>query len=219
MNNRIFERVTNKNYFNVDDALSIGKLCLSAGNYTPGQGANSKTAVYLDADDARPLMADLSWGRPVKFADFKGSTKNGAVESRVLNIYDGADKQTGERIYFVKLSSGPGRVMGKGAVKPAGEPTEQITIVLKLDEARKLALATLEYLQSWTTAQLIKQAMNDDRPAQRRTEPSAAGQPEKPKPATQPRPAARPTQQRQPVAQSQTAQRQPAARRPQGARA
>lgn len=188
---RIHEYVTNKNYFNIDERLNIGKLLISAGNYTPGKGASSKTAVYLDVADARPLMADLSWGKPVRFTDFKGSPKDGAVESRVLNIYDGADKQTGERIYFVKLSSGPGQIMGKGAVKPAGEPTEQITIVLKLDEARRLALATLEYLQSWTTARLIKQAMSNDRPAQRRTEPEA-------RETKQSKPPARPAQPRQP---------------------
>jgi len=186
MANRIYEYVTNKNYFNIDDALTIGKLCLAAGNYRPGEGASSKTAAYLDANDARPLMADLSWGRPVKFTDFKGSVKNGLAESRVLNIYDGSDKQSGERIYFIKLSSGPGQVIGKGAIKPAGEPTTQITIVLKLDEARRMAAAVLEYLQSWTTVQLTLQMMREERPAQRRQAQQATTQrPQQARPAQQ----------------------------------
>ncbi len=163
-NPRIYEYMTKATWLHAEAATNIGKIRLFAGSYQRGQGAKQNTACFLDIADARVLFSDLSWGKRVKFVDYKGST-SGNVISRVLRI--NTDK-TGDKIYF-ELSSGPGRASDTGAVMPAGDPTVKINVGMTINDARKLAYAVLEYLLAHAVLQQMDSAEDEET---RRTEPA-----------------------------------------------
>jgi hypothetical protein len=131
----------------VEDALTIGKIRFFIGEYQRGNGATATAYHFLDADDARPLMADLGWSKPVDFVDYKGSANGGQPVSRVLKVRGPKDGK-----YWLEIQNGPGEIIGAGAVKPAGDPDASISIALSLWEARKLALAIQEYMTAYRVA-------------------------------------------------------------------
>jgi hypothetical protein len=139
---RIHSYLTKTRFLHVEDALDIGKLRLFAGEYERGHGAKATLAHYLDVADARVLLNDLAWGKPVDYIEYKG-TNGGDPVSRVLKV-----KRNGDKVW-VRLERGPGEVVGEGAIKPAGEPEATIDVPLTVWEARKLALAVLSHLQAW----------------------------------------------------------------------
>lgn len=112
---------------------------------------------FLDLDDARWIFADLAWGKPVEFVDFKGgpSTSSGPADnsrviSRVLKINCDAGK-----VWF-QVQNGLGEKIGAGAVKPVGKPEVEISVPLTVQEARKLGFAMLAYLQAWEVVRMLK---------------------------------------------------------------
>ena len=145
---RIHSHVTKSSFLHVEDALEIGKLRLFAGHYKKGNGASQMTAHWLDVADARVLMSDLAWGKKVDYVEFKGTGKGDQATSRVLKI-----KSNGDKVWF-RLETGPGQVMGQGAVKPKGEPETVINVPFSTWDARKLAFAVLSYLQAAEVARL-----------------------------------------------------------------
>lgn len=140
---RIYSHVTRSKWLHVEDALDIGKLRLFAGDYVKGQGAKATAAHYLDLADARVLFSDLAWGKPVDFAEFKGTANGGQAISRVLKV-----RTNGDKTWF-RQENGPGQVIGQGAVKPAGKPEAVINVPLTTWEARKLALTVLAHVDAW----------------------------------------------------------------------
>lgn len=153
---RIFSHITRTRFLHLEDSLEIGKLRFFIGQYKRrdqgGQGAEAVAFHFLDADDARPLMADLSWSKGVDSVDFKGSANGGdQPQSRVLKVRGPKDGK-----YWLEIQNGPGQIIGEGAVKPAGEPEASISIALSLWEARAMALAVIEYMQAWRTAAMIE---------------------------------------------------------------
>ena len=112
---------------------------------------------YLDVDDARVIAFDLAvrGSLSTKFVDYKGNPKglNGKPLSRVLKIEDRGSEA--KRPIVVEAANGPGELVGKGAIKPAGKPTAQVAIFLTRHEARKLGHALQAYLQAWETARMI----------------------------------------------------------------
>ncbi|MBM4467823.1 MAG: hypothetical protein FJ014_20110 [Chloroflexi bacterium] len=149
---RIYTHITKSSFLHVEDALDIGKLRVFAGRYKRGNGAEQMTAHWLDLADARVLLADMSWGKALDHIEFKGSPGNPPT-SRVLKVKSARDG----KVWF-RLETGPGEVIGEGAVKPAGEPTTVINVPFTLWESRRLALAVLSYCQSWETARMITPA-------------------------------------------------------------
>lgn len=146
---RIFSHITRTRFLHLEDSLEIGKIRLFIGEYQRGKGSQATAFHFLDADDARPLMADLSWSKPADFADFKGSANSGQPQSRVLKV-----RGAKEGKYWLQVDNGPGQIIGEGAVKPAGEPEASISIALSLWEARAMALAVLEYMAAYRAALL-----------------------------------------------------------------
>lgn len=141
---RICTHITQTRFLHVEDALDIGKLRLFAGEYTKGHGAKMTAFHYLDLADARVLFSDLSWGKAVDYCEFKGTANGDQVTSRVLKV-----KSNGDRVWFA-LESGPGEVVGGGAVKPKdSKPKVSVNVPFTIWEARKLALAVLAHLQAW----------------------------------------------------------------------
>lgn len=139
---RIYSHITKSRFLHVEDALDIGKLRLFGGEYVKGQGAQATAVHYLDVPDARVLLNDLAWGKPVDYCEFKG---NGGDEprSRVLKVRTNGDK------VWVRLENGPGQVIGQGAVKPVGEPEAVVNVPLTTWEARRLAFTILTHLDAW----------------------------------------------------------------------
>jgi hypothetical protein len=151
--NRVYSHMTRSRFLHIEDALSIGKLRLFAGEYRRGKGASSTAYHFVDVADARVLFSDMAWSKPVDFADYKGtSTPSGGdgngPQSRVLKVKAGGDK------VWIELCNGPGEVVGEGAVKPKGKPDAAVSVPLSRWEARKLAFAVLAYVQAWEARRL-----------------------------------------------------------------
>jgi hypothetical protein len=141
---RIHSHLTRSRFLHVEDALDIGKVRLFAGEYKRGQGASVITAHYLDVADARVLFSDLAWGKPVDYVEYKGNGGEQPV-SRVLKVRRANDNG---KVWF-RLESGPGEVIGEGAVKPAGKPETVVNVPFTIWEARRLAFVVLAHLQAW----------------------------------------------------------------------
>jgi hypothetical protein len=142
---RIHSHLTRSRFLHVEDALSIGKLRLFAGEYRRGKGASSTAYHFLDVDDARVLLSDMAWAKPVDFADYKGTSVSSGegAQSRVLKV-----KASGDKVWL-EVRNGPGEIVGEGAVKPKGKPDAAVSVPLTTWEARKLAFAVLAYVQAW----------------------------------------------------------------------
>ena len=146
----IFSYFTKSAFLNVEDSLEIGKLRLFLGKYKRGDGMQVGTYHFLDVDAARPLLMDLSWARVVKFIDYKGgSNGSGNIISRVLSV-----KSQDDSVWF-EVKNGPGKKSQTGAVMPAGDATSDVSIPLKVDDARRLALALLAYISAHEVAQAV----------------------------------------------------------------
>jgi len=151
---RIFSHITRTRFLHLEDSLDIGKIRFFIGQYKRrdrgGDGAEAVAFHFLDLDDARPLMADLSWNKATDFVDFKGTANGGQPQSRVLKVRGPKDGK-----YWLEIANGPGQIIGEGAVKPAGDPDASISIALSIWEARALALACIEYMSAWRVAAMI----------------------------------------------------------------
>ena len=138
---RIHSHLTRSRFLHVEDALDIGKVRLFAGEYERGQGARVTASHYLDVADALVLLNDLAWGKDVDYVEYKG-TGGDRPTSRVLKV-----KRNGDKVWF-RLESGPGEVIGEGAVKPAGKPETVVNVPFTIWEARRLAFVVLAHLQA-----------------------------------------------------------------------
>ena len=151
---RMHSYLTRSRFLHVEDALSIGKLRLFAGQYSRGRGASSTAYHFLDVSDARVLFSDLAWSKRVDFVDYKGTPAASAgtgegPQSRVLKV-----KASGDKVWF-EVRNGPGEVVGEGAVKPKGKPDAAVSVPLSAWEARKLAFAVLAYVRAWEARHLV----------------------------------------------------------------
>ncbi len=162
---QFYQFMTRSAFLHLEDALDIDKVRVFAGKYQRGEGAQATAAHFIDLDSARVLFSDLSAGQAaIDYCEFKGSPRGpeGKPVSRVLKVRSGKDGKV-----WVRLESGPGKVIGQGAVKPAGEPTTVINVPFTQWQAREMGMAALEFLR----AQSILAALG-----------------KRPKPGAQPRP-------------------------------
>jgi hypothetical protein len=149
---RIYSHLTRSRFLHVEDALSISKLRLFAGEYERGVGATSTAYHFLDMDDARVLFSDMAWAKHVDYADYKGTPSGSGdrPQSRVLKV-----KANGDKIW-IEVRNGPGQVVGEGAVKPKGKPDAAVSVPLSTWEARRLAFSVLAYVQAWEARYMVK---------------------------------------------------------------
>lgn len=148
---RFFTQVTQRTFFHVEDALSIGKLRLIAGEYTKGAGASKRVYCYLNI---YPFLADMHGilsGRNCPRKAFSGSVVEGQVQSRTYAI----NYKAGEKpMVFIAIENGPGKKTHTGAITPAGGPKEKVNISLSLDKAREMAMTMQMIGQAWTTEKM-----------------------------------------------------------------
>lgn len=155
---KIYSHMTRTRFLQVEDSLEIGKIRLFAGQYEKGKGMSVNAYHFMDVEDARVVLSDLAWGKPVTYEEFKG-TVNGQAISRVLKVKSGEGKT------WVELKNGPGKRTETGAVMPAGEPTSTVSVLLDGHAARRMAMAVLAYVQAsevadaiWSSTQLVEEA-------------------------------------------------------------
>ena len=163
---RIFSHLTKTRFFHIEDALIEGKLRFFIGSFERGHGANNTAYAFLDFDDARVIMNDLAWGKPVKFVDPKGGKDStGAVIARVLKIertHAPARSAGEEDRVWVEVVNGPGEEIYGGIVKLRGDPFAEISIPLGIHESRKMAFAALDYLRGWDVYRWIRGDLSCD---------------------------------------------------------
>ena len=157
---KIYSHVTRTRFLHLEDSLNVGagKVRFFLGSYGKGNNATTvSTYHFLDAADARVLFSDISWGKPVTYTDYKGSRQpGGEILSRVLKIkYQLNPNPAKAPGYWIEIQNGEGEMIGEGAVKPKGKPSADVSIFLDTWEARKMAYATLAYMQAYQTGQPI----------------------------------------------------------------
>jgi len=136
-------------FLHFEDSLDLGKIRLFAGKFKRGSGMGQGAYHFLDVADARPVLMDISWGRPVQFKDYKGGSGSGGVISRVLSI------KTQDDTVWIEIKNGPGKKTKTGAVEPAGEATSAVAIPIKIPDARRMALAVLSYIAAQEAARAV----------------------------------------------------------------
>ena len=156
---RIFSHLTKTRFLHIEDSLERGKLRFFIGSFERGQGAVEMAFAFMDVEDARVVLSDLSWGKAVDFVDFKGGRDNNQViMSRVLKIQTTPAKDDQDNLFvgagkiWIEIQNGPGEELSGGAIKPKGKPSVAISIPLTIFEGRKLAHACLAYIHAWLTS-------------------------------------------------------------------
>ena len=160
---RIYRRVSKAMIVTVEDALHLGKVCITLTTYQKGQGAIDTVTHYMDTTRAALLAWDLLntpnaantargdvslWWNG--YTEFKGSRKDGQLEARTLRL-ELATKS--DNPFRITISNGPGEPAGtNGAIKPkAGTDQTRISTVLPWTDVREMALALLQHIEAWTT--------------------------------------------------------------------
>lgn len=149
---RIYTHVVQSRFLHVEDALTIGKLRLFAGNYRKGSGMSTHAIHFLDLADARVILAALASGEQgFKYKEYKGTPprKKKAAVSRVLSVV-----VKGEKVY-IELKSGPGKLTSTGAITPYGPAKVEVNVGFKLYEARRLAASVLAYIHAWDVLRMM----------------------------------------------------------------
>jgi hypothetical protein len=153
-NNRIEEYMTRTTWLHFQGAMEIGKIQLFAGRYRAGEGSDLSLSHYVDAITMRPLLHDLSWGKPVNFVDYKGTVGDNGAVSRVLRVNTSNDGKT-----YWTLTHGPGTPTKTGAVMPKKDVhddlKQKLNIGMEKEVARQIAYSILEYMIAWRTASLM----------------------------------------------------------------
>ena len=148
---RFFTQVTQRTFFHVEDALSIGKFRLIAGTYTPGAGASKRVYCYVDV---YPFLADMYGilsGKSHPRKAFSGSVVDGQVQSRTYAI----NAKSGDKpMVFIAIENGAGTKTKTGAITPAGGPKDKVNISLSLDKGREMAMTMLMVGQAWTAEKM-----------------------------------------------------------------
>ena len=156
---QIFRYVTKDKILDLTDMLSLepkkNKIAITLLEY--GEDFKARTTVhhYVGPDAFKVVCWEILSGTFTQWTDYKGSlrlssgrgpTKEGKPEARVLSLR----KDTRYRNpYVLRISRGEGEVIGAGAVKMVGKPTESLSILLPEFEAKRLALVTLDYIRAW----------------------------------------------------------------------
>jgi hypothetical protein len=149
---RIASHVTQSRFLHVEDALSIGKIRLFAGNYRRGQGMQSHAYHFIDLADARVIFSALAHGEPsFSYREYKGTPprNGGRAISRILSVAVKDDN------VYVELKSGPGKLTPTGAITPNGKPQVEVNVGFKGHEAQRLAATILAYIRAWDVHRIM----------------------------------------------------------------
>ncbi len=148
---QIFRYVTKDKILDFEDWMSLepkkNKLRVTLLEYGPDNRATCILHHYLDPDGWKVICWELLMGRFEKWVDYKGTpSREGEPEARVLSL---TKDERYRNPYILRLARGQGEVIGAGAVRMVGQPTESLTLLLPEFEIKQLALACLDYIRAW----------------------------------------------------------------------
>src|ERR1035437_2598048 len=142
---------TSKNHLNIYDNLELDKVRIKLAKYDlQNKLAYEEAYAFVSTSEIRVLAQMVSFGgkrfsqvfpytpgskTETGYLRMKGSTVKGnppRVESRIMQLTyaesvtkDGKTEKR-RQPYFMKISNGPGAIIGKGIVQPNGSPTANV---------------------------------------------------------------------------------------------
>ncbi|MBC7264204.1 MAG: hypothetical protein H5T64_07560 [Chloroflexi bacterium] len=151
MSVRFFRYVTKDKILALSDHLSLdpkrNKIAITLLEYGPDNKARTTLRHFVDPDAFKVVCWDILLGTFTEWKDYKGSPdKEGNLVARVLSLVK--DKNY-RNPYVLRLEQGPGERMGAGAVRMVGKPAAELALLLPEFDARRLAIATLDYIRAW----------------------------------------------------------------------
>lgn len=160
---RIFSRVVNSQFLNIEDYLDNGKLRLFVGHIGNG-GMNGNASFYLDLPtpnlDQRngdysvlPVLDDLANGNFVDFRVQKGYEYAGNLIFKSLRI-----NSKGNTVY-VSVSVYPGKRQGQVVVPATEQPNYETNMGMTQMEARAMAHTVLLYINARFTQMIMQGAV------------------------------------------------------------
>lgn len=157
---QIYKHVTKDRLLDLGDMLSVdtkrNKISVSLVAFDDDYHATTRVRHYVDVADAKLMCYDIVNGFFTEWTDYKGSAaKNDSgdgLQARVMTVRkDPKYRQP----YVLKIDNGVGEAMPGGAVKMA-EVADSLTLLLSEWDARKMALAVLDYIRDWETINFRK---------------------------------------------------------------
>jgi hypothetical protein len=153
---QVYKYVTKDKVLDIGDMLSLdpkrSKLSITLVEFDEKFKARTRVKHYVDSDDFKLVCWDILDGRFGEWTDHKGTVHDGLPEARVLGVRRD-DKYRNP--FVIKIDNGVGEVVGAGAVKMV-QTRQSLAIFLPVFEARKLALAVLDYIRQWETVNFRK---------------------------------------------------------------
>lgn len=153
----IYVYATKNRFFNIFDALKIGKVHLQLTSYNAEARRQEGNAHYwLDINEARLLAHLISltiFRRETggRWQRFGGSTREDGIESRVLTVeWDTGEGDRFSKVpYRITIANGPGRKSETGSITPAGEPTQKVDLRVPALDMIEIMLALLDYIRAY----------------------------------------------------------------------
>jgi hypothetical protein len=148
---QIFRFVEGDRILDTSDMLSTeprrNKIALTIVEFDGSFRCTRRVRHYVDVDDFKLVCHDILAGGAIMFHDRKGSIHSGYTEARTLTIKRAARAK--EPCTF-QIDNGIGQPQPDGTVAMR-EVTGALAVSLSRWEARKLALAALDYIRQWET--------------------------------------------------------------------
>ena len=157
---QIFKHVTKDRLLDIGDMLSLdarrNKISFSLVAFDDDYHVATRVRHYVDVADAKLLCFDMLHGFFSEWTDYKGSAAKGGeadgLQARVMTVRrDNKYRQP----FVIKIDNGVGEQLPGGAVKMA-EISDTLTLLLSEWDARKMALALLDYIRDWETINFRK---------------------------------------------------------------
>lgn len=146
---QIFRYVTKDKVLDVGDLLDAApkrsKIRFILLHFGPDFKATTRALHYADADDLEAVCWDILQGTFQEWTDHKGSVRDNACHTRVLNLRKDPKYKNP---YALEIRNGPGQVIGRGAVKLL-KADVSVGLLLPEFDARRLCLTVLDYIRAW----------------------------------------------------------------------
>jgi len=153
---QIFKHGTKDRLLDVGDMLSLdprrNKIVFSLIAFDDDYHVATRVRHYVDVADAKLLCFDMLHGFFTEWTDYKGSKSGDAFQARIMSVRKDAKYR---QPFVIKIDNGVGEPLPGGAVKMA-EVSDSLTLLLSEWDARKMALALLDYVRDWETINFRK---------------------------------------------------------------
>ena len=153
---QVYKYVTKDKVLDIGDMLSVdpkhSKLSITIVEFDERFKTKTRVRHYVDSDDFKLVCWDILNSRFNEWTDHKGTIHDGTPEARVLNF---KRDEKYRNPFVIKIDNGIGEAVGAGAIKMVHQK-DSLSVFLSEFEARKLALAILDYIREWETVNFRK---------------------------------------------------------------